>query len=45
MPPGFHAGGLRCHGMSPLVSHLKELSLIEAVAYPQKACALGKPIP
>jgi tryptophan synthase beta chain len=34
-PPGFHAGGLRYHGMAPLVSHLKELGLIEAVAYHQ----------
>lgn len=34
-PPGFHAGGLRYHGMAPLVSHLKELGLIEAIAYPQ----------
>ena len=25
MPPSFHAGGLRYHGMAPLVSHLKEL--------------------
>jgi len=38
MPPGFHAGGLRYHGMAPLVSHLKELGLIEARAYPQTAC-------
>jgi tryptophan synthase beta chain len=38
MPPGFHAGGLRFHGMAPLVSHLKELELIEAVALPQKSC-------
>jgi len=37
-PPGFHAGGLRYHGMAPLVSHLKELGLIEAVAYQQTAC-------
>ncbi len=37
-PPGFHAGGLRYHGMAPLVSHLKELNLIEAVAYHQIAC-------
>jgi tryptophan synthase beta chain len=37
-PPGFHAGGLRYHGMSPLVSHLKELGLIEAVAYRQTKC-------
>ena len=34
-PPGFHAGGLRYHGMAPLVSHLKELGLINAVAYHQ----------
>jgi tryptophan synthase beta chain len=34
-PPGFHAGGLRYHGMAPMVSHLKELGLIEAVAYAQ----------
>jgi tryptophan synthase beta chain len=37
-PPGFHAGGLRYHGMAPLVSHLKELKLIEATAYHQTAC-------
>ena len=37
-PPGFHAGGLRYHGMAPLVSHIKELGLIEAVAYPQTVC-------
>ena len=37
-PPGFHAGGLRYHGMAPLVSHLKELDLIEAVAYHQTDC-------
>ncbi len=37
-PPGFHAGGLRYHGMAPLVSHLKELDLIEAVAYHQVEC-------
>jgi tryptophan synthase beta chain len=34
-PPGFHAGGLRYHGMAPLVSHLKNLGLIDAVAYHQ----------
>jgi len=37
-PPGFHAGGLRYHGMAPLVSYCKELGLIEAVAYHQRAC-------
>jgi tryptophan synthase beta chain len=35
IPPGFHAGGLRYHGMAPLVSHLHELGLIEANAYTQ----------
>jgi tryptophan synthase beta chain len=34
-PPGFHAGGLRYHGMAPFVSHLLELGLIRATAYPQ----------
>ena len=38
MPPSFHAGGLRYHGVAPLVSHLKELGLIEAIALPQKSC-------
>jgi tryptophan synthase beta chain len=37
-PPGFHAGGLRYHGMAPLVSHVKELGLISATAYNQKVC-------
>ena len=38
MPDGIHAGGLRYHGMSPLVSHLLELGLIEPRAYPQTQC-------
>jgi len=37
-PPGFHAGGLRYHGMAPLVSHLHELGLIEAQSYQQTEC-------
>ncbi|MBY0466482.1 MAG: TrpB-like pyridoxal phosphate-dependent enzyme [Burkholderiales bacterium] len=37
-PPGFHAGGLRYHGMAPLVSHCKELGLLEAQAYNQVEC-------
>jgi tryptophan synthase beta chain len=37
-PPGFHAGGLRYHGMAPMVSHLHELGLFEATAYHQVAC-------
>lgn len=35
VPPGFHAGGLRYHGMAPLVSHLLDLGLIEAIAVQQ----------
>jgi tryptophan synthase beta chain len=38
IPPGFHAGGLRYHGMSPLVSHIRELGLIDAKAYHQTRC-------
>ena len=38
MPPGFHAGGLRYHGMAPLVSFAKELGLIEARAPQQVSC-------
>jgi tryptophan synthase beta chain len=35
VPPGFHAGGLRYHGMGPLVSHLLDLGLIEAISVQQ----------
>jgi tryptophan synthase beta chain len=35
MPPGIHAGGLRYHGASPLVSRLLHDGLIEAKAYGQ----------
>ena len=37
MPPGIHAGGLRYHGDSPLISQLYHEKLIEAVAVPQIA--------
>jgi pyridoxal-phosphate dependent TrpB-like enzyme len=37
MPPGIHAGGLRYHGDSPLVSQLYHEKLIEAVAVAQLA--------
>lgn len=37
-PPGFHAGGLRYHGMGALISHLVDLRLIEAIAYQQTEC-------
>jgi tryptophan synthase beta chain len=35
IPPGIHAGGLRYHGMAPLVSHVMDLGLIEATAVQQ----------
>jgi tryptophan synthase beta chain len=38
VPSGFHAGGLRYHGMAPLVSHILDLELLEATSYPQLAC-------
>jgi len=38
MPPGIHAGGLRYHGMAPMVSLAKELGLIEAAAFHQVEC-------
>ncbi|MDD2814535.1 MAG: TrpB-like pyridoxal phosphate-dependent enzyme [Thiotrichaceae bacterium] len=37
MPPGIHAGGLRYHGDSALVSQLYHEGLIEAVSVPQIA--------
>jgi tryptophan synthase beta chain len=38
IPDPIHAGGLRYHGMSPLLSHMYELGLFEAVAKPQSEC-------
>ncbi|MBN2191416.1 MAG: TrpB-like pyridoxal phosphate-dependent enzyme [Polyangiaceae bacterium] len=38
IPPPFHAGGLRYHGMAPLVSKVVELGLAEAVSYHQTKC-------
>lgn len=35
MPPGIHAGGLRYHGMAPLLSHVVQLGLVDALAYNQ----------
>ncbi|PJA54468.1 MAG: TrpB-like pyridoxal phosphate-dependent enzyme, partial [Candidatus Marinimicrobia bacterium CG_4_9_14_3_um_filter_48_9] len=35
MPPGIHAGGLRYHGMAPLLSHVVNLGLVDAFAYNQ----------
>jgi tryptophan synthase beta chain len=38
IPDPIHAGGLRYHGMSPLLSHIVELGLVDAVAIPQNEC-------
>ncbi|GAB2444222.1 TrpB-like pyridoxal phosphate-dependent enzyme [Nocardia tengchongensis] len=38
IPDPVHAGGLRYHGMSPLLSHMYELGLFEAVAKQQREC-------
>jgi tryptophan synthase beta chain len=38
VPDPIHAGGLRYHGMAPLVSHLYELGLVEAEAIHQTEC-------
>ncbi|MEM7594949.1 MAG: TrpB-like pyridoxal phosphate-dependent enzyme [Cyanobacteria bacterium P01_A01_bin.83] len=38
VPEGIHAGGLRYHGMAPLLSHILELGLIEARAEKQLDC-------
>mgnify|MGYP002019070615 CR=1 FL=1 len=38
VPPGFHAGGLRYHGMAPLVSQCTDLGYVTPRAYDQKAC-------
>jgi tryptophan synthase beta chain len=38
IPDPIHAGGLRYHGMAPLISHIYELGLMEAVAIPQTEC-------
>jgi tryptophan synthase beta chain len=35
IPPPIHAGGLRYHGMAPIVCHLHRLGFIEAQAVPQ----------
>jgi len=38
VPDAIHAGGLRYHGMSPLVSHIYELGLLEAESIHQNEC-------
>ncbi|KAL8137507.1 hypothetical protein V2J09_003508 [Rumex salicifolius] len=41
IPDPIHAGGLRYHGMGPLVSHVYELGLMEAISIPQIECFQG----
>ncbi|NBV95475.1 MAG: TrpB-like pyridoxal phosphate-dependent enzyme [Actinobacteria bacterium] len=38
IPDPIHAGGLRYHGMAPLISHVYELGLLTAQAVPQTEC-------
>jgi len=38
VPPGFHSGGLRYHGMAPMVSHALDLGLCEARSFNQLEC-------
>jgi tryptophan synthase beta chain len=38
IPDPVHAGGLRYHGMSPLLSHMYDLGLFEAEARQQREC-------
>ncbi len=38
VPPGIHAGGLRYHGMAPLISLLCDQKLMEPRAYHQLEC-------
>jgi len=38
MPPKIHAGGLRYHGMSPIISYMHKHGIVDAVALHQKEC-------
>ncbi len=38
VPPPIHAGGLRYHGMAPLVSHVLHEGLIDAISLHQNEC-------
>ncbi|KAI3799099.1 hypothetical protein L1987_34389 [Smallanthus sonchifolius] len=41
IPDPIHSGGLRYHGMAPLISHIYELGMMEAIAIPQIECFQG----
>lgn len=38
IPPAIHSGGLRYHGMAPLISQLVASKLVEPVSFMQKEC-------
>ena len=38
VPDPIHAGGLRYHGMAPLISHIYELGMMDAIALHQTEC-------
>ncbi len=38
VPPGFHAGGLRYHGMAPLVSQVTDIGAVNARSFKQSTC-------
>ncbi|CAN7128224.1 unnamed protein product [Brassica rapa subsp. narinosa] len=41
IPDPIHAGGLRYHGMAPLISHVYEQGFMEAISIPQIECFQG----
>ncbi|KAM3337725.1 tryptophan synthase beta chain 2 [Capsicum galapagoense] len=41
IPDPIHSGGLRYHGMAPLISHVYELGFMEAISIPQTECFEG----
>ncbi|KAG9153750.1 hypothetical protein Leryth_005876 [Lithospermum erythrorhizon] len=41
IPDPIHAGGLRYHGMAPLISHVYEQGFMEAISIPQTECFQG----
>jgi hypothetical protein len=41
----YSVGGLRYHGMAPLISHVYELGFMEAMAIPQIECFRGNCLP
>ncbi len=38
VPPGFHAGGLRYHGMAPLVSQVTDIGAVSPRSFKQSTC-------